>query len=480
MDQETIEKPVQRQLPIPVPGYKPPSFCSIMGNELLGRMLDELDARYHFSDGTHRYRQLVNTAISKVRPFHRWFRYREGYAGELVKDLISVSDIDPRRHFVADPMCGSGTTLVASNEKGYFSLGLDVSPFAVEISNLKVFPYKNRDIEQAFEWSRRLKLGRMETYESIGGQHPCAKYFHRPNLAQVLWLDQEIKKLDGQGARNIARAAWLAILEDCSNRRKDGNGLLTRPSQVNDVLRTFIDQIDLILSDLTRHPLPKGLIAQAKDHSALEFSGAADAFARGVGKKCGAIIFSPPYANSFDYFESYKIELLLGGYFTFQEFQLKRRRLIRNYRIGYKKELQSSNKLVELLCAEIWKAIPKKESKTGIRDGRTRLVPNMLRGYFEDMATALGEFYKSLIVHGRVHIVVDQSAYVGVPIPTDLILASIAEEQGFAVRRIVKCRPANTSGQQLREFPYLKDLLRESIVDLEKISNNSARKTEKF
>ena len=32
------------------------------------------------------------------------------------------------------------------------------------------------------------------------------------------------------------------------------------------------------------------------------------------GRRAGAIIFSPPYANSFDYFESYKLELILGGF----------------------------------------------------------------------------------------------------------------------------------------------------------------------
>jgi site-specific DNA-methyltransferase (adenine-specific) len=55
------------------------------------------------------------------------------------------------------------------------------------------------------------------------------------------------------------------------------------------------------------------------------------------------------------------------------------------------------------------------------------------------------------------------------PIPTDLILSMIGEDAGFKINSIIKCRRAATSGQQLKEFPYLKDLLRESIVTLERI-----------
>jgi hypothetical protein len=65
------------------------------------------------------------------------------------------------------------------------------------------------------------------------------------------------------------------------------------------------------------------------------------------------------------------------------------------------------------------------------------------------------------------HIVVDQSSYLGVIIPTDVLLARIASERDFKIKQIIKCRKANTSGQQLNEYPYLENL-RESIVSFEK------------
>lgn len=92
----------------------------------------------------------------------------------------------------------------------------------------------------------------------------------------------------------------------------------------------------------------------------------------------------------------------------------------------------------------------------------------MLRGYFEDMGAVIAGGFSALSPGGTMHIVVDQSAYVGIPIPTDLIFGMLAEDVGFEVSSVINCRRANTSGQQLKKFPYLKSLLRESIVSLTK------------
>ena len=69
----------------------------------------------------------------------------------------------------------------------------------------------------------------------------------------------------------------------------------------------------------------------------------------------------------------------------------------------------------------------------------------------------------------KTYIVVDQSAYVGVIVPTDLLLAYLAEKEGFRVANIIECRKCRTSAQQLQRFPYLKNAMRESIVELVKI-----------
>ena len=223
-------------------------------------------------------------------------------------------------------------------------------------------------------------------------------------------------------------------------------------------------------NDIEKYPLQSKVMAKAVDQTALKFSSTSREFSEITHKSLKAIIFSPPYANSFDYFESYKIELIMGGYYTFNELKINKSKLIRNYRITRQKDIVNSETLVDLLCEEIMNAVPKKELEKGKLDARTRLVPNMLRGYFADMDRVLSELGQALDKGGKVYIVVDQSAYVGVIIPTDLILAHISLKHNFKVCSIIKCRKAKTSSQQIKRYPYLGMVLRESIIELEKLT----------
>ena len=95
-------------------------------------------------------------------------------------------------------------------------------------------------------------------------------------------------------------------------------------------------------------------------------------------------------------------------------------------------------------------------------------IPNVVRGYFDDTFTLLSKLYNQTEKQGYVGIVVGNSAYSGVIIPTDILIAEIAKEIGFRVKRVFVTRHLTTSSQQKQELEYLKNYLRESIVLLEK------------
>jgi len=444
-------------------------FENIFINKSINLILDDLENRFNISDETRHFADLVNMSTALKNSYHRWIRYREGYAGELVKEIFRKFPIDGKKAFVVDPMCGSGSTLVACKEEGIDSLGIDVNGYAVLASNVKVLYYSDKTKKEI-----RLLVKSLYQKPYIGLSSPIkhtesiSKYFGSSNLKILenilIWTDNILDK----DVREFFLLALLACLEDCSNRKKDGNGLATRLSPINSVYDRYICQVKMMLEDIENNPLCKTVHSKAVDGSALELSSIANWYGKKWKKHPGCIIFSPPYANSFDYFESYKMELIFGRFVVANEFDKARKRLIRNYRIGYGQELVSDCQLIEQLCSEIWNRIPIKEIETGVRDGRTRLVPNMLRAYFADMRKVIEEGFKTLRSNGMMHIVVDQSAYVGVPIPTDLIFGVLSEECGFNVVSIMKCRNANTSGQQLRRHPYLRKLLRESIVSIRK------------
>lgn len=428
---------------------------------------EALESRYQIKDEESFFRNLVNPSLSKNLPYYGWSRYREAYSGELVKELIRRSNLDPTKHFVYDPMSGSGSTLLGSLELGFDAVGNDINPYAVDMANAKLHSYSKSDIQIVQEFANS------STIPSLKGKpifkktmEYCKKYFPEGFADNLQLIIDQIARVPNDNARNLLTAIWLTILEDCSNRKKDGNGLATRETKVKDVWMHFCKAVSNVLSDLQNNPLPKGGFALSLLDTVYNASDILASFSNKRHKQLGAIIFSPPYANSFDYFESYKLELLCG-YFSPAELNEKRKQAIRSYRQPGRR-LQTSNLSVAQLCDEIESRIPLKEARTGVIDGRNRLVPNLIIGYFEDMERSIIEFANSMPKGSYCYIVVDQSAYLGVIVPSDLLLAELGEKHGLEVESIIRCRSAKTSGQQLREFPYLRDALRESIVVLKK------------
>ena len=70
-------------------------------------------------------------------PIHRWFRYSAGFSGAWAEDLIS-REAENRDVCVFDPFAGSGTTLIAAEQCGVESWGIDPHPFVVRVARAKL------------------------------------------------------------------------------------------------------------------------------------------------------------------------------------------------------------------------------------------------------------------------------------------------------------------------------------------------------
>lgn len=432
------------------------------------KLIEQMESNYLIENEERFFKNLVNPSLNKEKPYYRWARYREAYSGELVKELISRSKINPKKHFIYDPMSGAGSTLLAATEMGFDSVGNDINPYAVDVTNAKLQHYDNKSLSVVLDFVSHKKV------PSIAGtahfqrfMQNCERYFEEDHSKVLQKISDEISKISNTKARTLLDAVWLTILEDCSNRKKDGNGLATRATKVKDAWEHFKDSAHKVVEDIKSSPLPSNVLAKNIFETSLKASAVVKEFSKDSQKKLGAIIFSPPYANSFDYFESYKLEMLCG-YYTQKELIEARKMAIRSYRKGYGHDLGTENVILNKICEHIKKRIPTKEKRTGVIDNRSRLVPNLLIGYFEDMGKTLMEFSKCMPKGSLCYVVVDQSSYLGVIVPTDLILAELGEKFGLSVERIIHCRTAKTSAQQIKEYPYLKTMLRESIVVFKK------------
>jgi hypothetical protein len=268
---------------------------------------------------------------------------------------------------------------------------------------------------------------------------------------------------------------WLSIIEEVSNIKKEGNGIKYKnrkrtingyisiekekweneifpPNKYDFVKTKLLGHLDIILSDL------KFWYGKC-DKKPTVYEGDCLEFDKFLTHELELTFFSPPYCNCFDYFEIHKVELWLGDFICNKEDFRK----LRN--IGFRSNTNSLNhksikytnlyleKLIRMLDHEkLWNT----------------KIPNLIRGYFDDMHTLLAKLFQQTTKKGFVGIVVGNSAYSGVIIPTDILIAKIAKEVGFQVKNIFISRHLTTSSQQKQNLEYLKNYLRESIVLLQR------------
>ena len=418
---------------------------------------------FNIVSAKEKYHNLVNFSTNVKVPYHQWFIYREGFARQLIETLLDMSDLSGNE-FVIDPFCGSGTTNVVSALRGHNTLGIDVNPMSAFITQAKISHYSDNDLAVAEQYLSGLDSfdGDIDfvRYSSI------EKYFTEENFRGLSRIAAYIRTLPESLSRTILKVAFDSIVMDSSDRKRDGNGLKPYPTKVADVYEYFSRKVNLIIEDIKSERVTAGVNGFGVFGSVLNMS---DIYFGISDSKAGAVIFSPPYPNSFDYFESYKLELVFGDYVScIREINNLRSSAVRSF-IGAKAQ-ESCDKYVDMIAQEIEDSIPEKEALNGgKRDSRTRRVPNMIRGYFADMHETIRQCNMCLRKGGKTFIVVDESAYLGKIVPTDLIIAKYGEEEGFKVNQIIECRTARTSGQQLNRFPYLKTAIRESIIELEKI-----------
>ncbi len=397
-------------------------------------------------------------------PRHRWFEFKEGFSETLVLEAIRERTTYKRRPRILDPFAGSGTTLVTAGRQRLGATGIEVNPFLAFASKAKCTPngWKpgpfSKRFSQIMRDSRSEKASHLEGLSTFTERAGLESWlFNRSVLRGFVSIDDAL--INAGRYRLPLRLALLAALTDCCNAKRDGKCLRYRKDWQSlgftsgDLRQAFERRARIVLEDIKGYDFsPDGLQV---------LKGDARKVLRNLGSRThDLVVTSPPYLNSFDYSDVYRPEMFVGNFVNTNQ-DLRRIRL-RTIRSHVQVSWQPERSIVSALLHPVLKQIRRRQ----LWDDR---LPDMVQSYFFDMAQILSELNRILKYGGQAWIVVSSSAYGGVEIPVDLILADVASRQGWKLRDVHVLRQLRSAGQQWSRLrKRAKPPLRESLVILEK------------
>jgi len=416
------------------------------------RILNKLIENYPISDGC-RFEELVNFKTNKLSPKHGWYIYKQGYGEMLVKNIIE-NEKPTQSQYVLDPFCGVGTTNLAAQAMGYQSIGFDINPLAILATQVKTHYFSEDEIN---EIDQRIKEFVLPNKPFDGNFGKVIETSFEPEILDVLLKIREyVENIQTEYVGKFFRLALVCIIDDCSIKVKDGNGLKFRKNykRISDLLGHYLNKVVGMRRDID--------IANYSSHCRTIFGSMMDAstFAQISDEKVGLCVFSPPYANCFDYCEVYKLELWIGGFVkNYEDFERYRSLAMRSH-VNSKFDHRIENNNVDVdVIAELVSAF----------NIWNKNIPDMLRGYFDDMEKLLKNILNVLSTDAKCFIVVANSGYKGILVPTDLLIADIAKKMGFKVNAIYKARKIRSSSQQMKVLNDDYDkLMRESVIEIQK------------
>ncbi len=416
------------------------------------RVIDELQSKFKVTDGSA-FTKLVNFKNNKKIPKHNWYEYKQGYAEDLVKQIIEAEQPD-KKHFILDPFCGVGTSNVVAQSLGYKSIGFDINPVAYLAASVKTHFYTEEEVKEIKKLIKNFEPSKLSALEEV--PKVIDSSFQNGSLEKLYQLKYFWENIsDNISVQQFFQLAFLSIIEDCSIRTKDGNGikLNLKKKKIENIFQYFLTKCNTMVADIEVSNFKEetkfinGSITIEKYFKQIE------------NKKVGLCVFSPPYANCFDYCEVYKLEFWLGGFVkTYKDFAQYRSIAMRSHvNSQFDHNIKNYQKEVDLI-AEIISAF----------NIWNKNIPDMLRGYFDDTYELLKNIKSVLVKDAKCFIVVANSGYKGILVPTDLLIAEIATSLGFKVNQIFYARKIRSSSQQMKELHLeYENLMRESIIEIQ-------------
>jgi site-specific DNA-methyltransferase (cytosine-N4-specific) len=386
---------------------------------------------------------------------HGIHEYRGKFFPQLVRALINISGTRPGG-LIADPMSGSGTTLVEAALFGCRGIGLDMNPLSAYLGNTKceLLSADAKKVKAAYVKVRESVLApeargrpRLTYLESLpqADQLYLSTWFGEEVLAGLDDIATNIKEVAYTPARNLMWVALSNILRSVSW-QKDDDLRVRREVRLDvdiDPKREFLEEaarsVRAVLAFLHQER-PKGVPRHQVVAGDARRCG--DLWAQYLGK-VDAVITSPPYATALPYLDTDRLSLCFLGLLPRPEHRRRDQQMIGNREVterlrrAYLARLKRDGAMLPASVVNLVSRIEQLNDGTGAGFRRKNL-PSLLSNYFFDMREVLQGIFDVLKPGGQAFVVVGNNHTIAggtrVDIETARVMAEIAEALGFAVR----------------------------------------------
>ena len=378
-------------------------------------------------------------------PVHRWMRFPAGFSAQWVKQLIVAFKARRGSHTFLDPFAGVGTSILAAEEAGVFSFGIEAQPFIARIAKAKLM--WDTPVEDFYDFamtvlSRAGIVNEPSNYPSL-----ILRCYPEIQLDQLHKLRTAWESMaDGTGPSELSWLALVSILRACSS-AGTAPWQYVLPSRVKAKVllpfEAYKTKVALMRSDMSlrqmsgTQPMARLIQGDSRRYDSVE-QGSVD-----------LVVTSPPYANNYDYADATRLEMsFMGDISGWRELHsAARKNLVRACSQHVSIEKPDLYQTLEAFTdisfrAEIFD-VCERLSKERLRHGGKKDYHLMIAAYFSDMRKVWAALRRYCKKGAYVCLVIGDSAPYGIHVPVERWLGELALSEGFSAYRFEKTRDRN-------------------------------------
>jgi len=384
---------------------------------------------------------------------HGIHEYRGKFFPQLVRSLINTAKI-PKQGIVADPMSGSGTTVVEAVLAECHGLGQDINPLSVLMSQTKcaLLSVRPEVLIRTYQDVREKLLNSIPgcssaklTYFStlpMSDQEYLVDWFSEQVLHDLDQIARVVHGLEGEPIRDLMRLSLSNIIRKVSWQKDDD---LRVRKEVNvdvdiDPIKEFLEELGravrIVLAFLYQNQGSKLGSFDVQQGDARE---AAKNWRKWLGE-VDAVITSPPYATALPYLDTDRLSLYYLGLLSRTEhhkrdqFMIGNREITEKARQSYWKLFEEKKLNLPQSIVQLIEKVEQLNSKVEV-GFRRRNLPSLLAKYFLDMQEVFRNMAELLKPGAPAYVVVGNNHTIAggerVEIETANLLTDVAKIVGL-------------------------------------------------